>query len=207
MPLTHFLSIQLRKIERSQLKERDQKLTSLFIDFLKKSNSLIDIGTGWGSIPYFLSTKIDMQIYMVDLKDKRKFGKNLVFLLCSGEKMPFKDSTIDGVLLCCVLHHSSHSLAVLKEAVRISKERVIVIEDTYENALDRYQLLFADSLINRSFRNHPHANKTVEEWLFLFKELKLTVLSMSMTKLRYLVLFHFTNVCFVLEKENKPIMF
>lgn len=77
--------------------------------------------------------------------------------------MPYEDKTFDCALLITVLHHTPNPEEVIKEAKRVAK-RVLIIEDTFSNALQEKITYFADSLVNMEFVGHPHTNKTDQGW-------------------------------------------
>jgi SAM-dependent methyltransferase len=59
------------------------------------------------------------------------------FHLFDGEHVPFASGTFDVTLLAYVLHHAPDPLALLREASRVSRRAVIVVEDTPRCAADR----------------------------------------------------------------------
>ena len=141
---------------------------------LKKSDNILDIGTGIGDVCNEL-IKIGHTITPVDVKNSSLF-ENIKPVIYSGERLPFEDKKFDVSLLLTVLHHIKDPVAALKEAARVSK-RVIVMEDTYDNALQKYITFAMDSATNLEFFGHPHTNKTKSEWEKIFDELGLKILS------------------------------
>jgi len=51
------------------------------------------------------------------------------YVVCGGVRLPFADGEFDTVLLLSVLHHAKSPEAVLAEAARVARHRVIVFED------------------------------------------------------------------------------
>ena len=76
--------------------------------------------------------------------------------------------------------------------------RIIIMEDIYSNSLQKYLTFFVDSLVNLEFSDHPHSNKTDEEWRELFRKNGLKLVD---AKYHRFLLF-FRQVTYYLEKEN-----
>jgi hypothetical protein len=77
-------------------------------------------------------------------------------------------------LVITVLHHAPDPDAVLAEVSRVSR-RIIVIEEIYENGVEKYFTYAVDSLFNLEFFSHPHSNRTDSEWRKAFQKLRLDV--------------------------------
>jgi ubiquinone/menaquinone biosynthesis C-methylase UbiE len=89
-----------------------------------------------------------------------------------GKVIPFADDSFDVGLLITVLHHCQDPNAVLAEAKRVAK-KVVVIEEIYENAFEKYCTYAIDSLFNFQFFDHPRSNKTDAGWKSAFRDLGL----------------------------------
>ena len=71
----------------------------------------------------------------MDVKNKSLFPE-IQPTVYDGNSLPISDSKFNTVLLLTVLHHTNKPEIVLKEAVRVSKERLIVMEDIYSNPMN-----------------------------------------------------------------------
>ena len=117
--------------------------------------------------------------------DKIDFNQtNLDLILYDGEKMPFPNNSFDTVLLICVLHHTEKPEAVLKEAKRVSRNKIIILEDTYNSFFSKTVLCFWDVITNlSSFLIKPFGEKMsfnfkkVSQWQKIFDELSLKIIS------------------------------
>ena len=141
--------------------------------YLHKKDTIFDIGTGNGAVAYLLQQE-GFSIITSDIKDQSIF-KEVVPIITSGDSNPLPDNHFDNVLLLTMLHHTCDPLAVLDEAIRISRNKIIIIEDVYRNKLQQYFTFLIDSIVNLEFKGHPHTNKTEKEWEQIFdqKDLKL----------------------------------
>jgi len=115
-------------------------------------------------------------------------------IVYDGKRMPFVDNTFDCSMILTVLHHTTQQKELLDEAMRVTKRKIIVLEDIYTNKIDRYVTQFVDSIINLELR-HPRTNRTDSEWRLFFKSLGLRIVNVRFPK-RYLV---FKPVLYELE--------
>lgn len=148
------------------------KLRRLPVSF-KAGESVLDIGTGNGAVAHLLNLR-DIQLLAVDVRNKSAF-EDIRPELYDGRRLPFASDQFDTTLLLTVLHHVSDPVQVLKEAVRTTRSRLIIIEDVYAHRLQRALTLSADSIVNWEFASHPHSNRTEEAWERLFGEQGLKV--------------------------------
>lgn len=80
---------------------------------------ILDIGSFNGSI---FNKGVGWDVVFVDL-DAYPIPK---FVQADAELLPFNDNVFDMVTLLEVLEHVSNPIAVLKEAARVSKERILI---------------------------------------------------------------------------------
>lgn len=69
-------------------------------------------------------------------------------VIYDGEHMPFADGAFDVSLAMYVLHHTARPAAVLGEMKRISKRRVILVEELYHHLPGKLRLVFLDYSVN-----------------------------------------------------------
>src|SRR5262249_59426827 len=68
--------------------------------------------------------------------------------LYDGARLPFGDGAFDTTLLSFVLHHTETPGVVLDEAVRVSRERLLVVESVYRDRLQRFWLDLPHGRVN-----------------------------------------------------------
>lgn len=180
------------KIKKDQ--ERSKVKYALFEKYFTKNARIIDVGTGSGQFAQLIKDK-DFEIQAVDVVNKTN-ASSITPIIYNGRTLPFENNSFDISMLITVLHHCPNPENIFKEAVRVSKSRIFVLEDVYSNKLMKYLTWGMDSLMNLEFFNHPHTNKSEEEWEALFKENKLLLIYKKKVK----VLFIFTQVVYVLDK-------
>lgn len=136
-----------------------------FEQYLKKGDRLLDIGSGTCNIVDTLQ-KTGYDVTALDI-DNLSFIPAITPELYDGKKIPYPDKHFDVSLIITVLHHTTNSEQIIKEAARVAS-KIIIIEDIYANNIQKYLTYFLDSLLNLEFRGHPHANRTDQAWKELF---------------------------------------
>ncbi len=161
--------------------------------FYKKVNTILDIGTGNGALALLLE-KEGKKITGLDIKNKSAFP-SIVPLIYDGQLFPFEDNAFEVVQLITMLHHTPEPELLIREAKRVGQQ-IIIMEDIYDNSIQKYFTFFADSLNNLEFSGHPHSNKTDAAWKKIFEESHLELKEVAY----YDFLFFFRQVTYVLEK-------
>jgi len=93
--------------------------------------------------------------------------------LYDGTTIPFADNSFDVCVAMAVLHHTPNPEALVGELVRVSRGKLIILEDIVTNPFQRYYTYAIDSIMNREFIGHPHTNKSHKEWKALFSSYNL----------------------------------
>jgi ubiquinone/menaquinone biosynthesis C-methylase UbiE len=137
---------------------------------------IIDIGAGTCNVTEVLRQQ-GLQVEPYDIADL-SFVDGTKATIYDGKRLPVPDKYYDVALLLTVLHHAPDPDAIVAEAARVA-HRVIIIEDVYRNAVEKYLTYFFDSLFNLEFAGHPHTNKSDAGWRALFTKLNLNVTSTS----------------------------
>ncbi|MFT7588496.1 MAG: alpha-1,6-mannosyltransferase [Limisphaerales bacterium] len=133
---------------------------------LSKTEQILDIGTGNGGLE-LLFQKNGYNISGVDVARKTCF-KSVQPVLYDGRTLPFEDNSFNTVFLITVLHHTQVPENVLAEAIRVSSNQIVIMEDVYRTTVQKQLTFQLDGLVNDEWITHPHSNKTEEEWESLF---------------------------------------
>ena len=159
------------------IKRRTERIVNAFEKFVEKGEKILDVGAGGGWIAKEIQKRKKAKVALLDVVDFNQ--SDLELILYDGKKMPFPENSFDVVLLIFVLHHVKNPLMVLKEARRITKNKIIIFEDTYFSFFDKIFLIFWDILTNlpaliiKPFKEKmPFGFKRVFEWKKTFKKLK-----------------------------------
>ncbi|HHG84786.1 MAG TPA: methyltransferase domain-containing protein [Bacteroidetes bacterium] len=135
---------------------------------LNKEEQILDIGTGNGGLVHGLRAD-GFQVKTVDVKNI-SFFPDVEPIVYDGKRLPFPDNTFDTGIIITVLHHTPDPAAIIDEAHRVSRKKLVIMEDIYRNPLQKYLTYFVDSLVNLEFEGHPHTNKSDAGWKALFEE-------------------------------------
>jgi ubiquinone/menaquinone biosynthesis C-methylase UbiE len=143
---------------------RARRIASWLTDVIPGGASVLDVGAGLGHIAEALA---DRGHHVATLDPVWRPLRDGTHHAASATAMPLADRSHDVVLIAFVLHHmptGSHA-AALAEACRVAKQRVVLLEDTFRSPLERRWCHAVDSVLNAEYRGHPHANRTVDDWL------------------------------------------
>lgn len=131
---------------------------------------VLEIGAGKGHVARALKAAANVDIRLLDVVDYNE--TDLTLEVYDGVQLPFADNTFDYSLLVFVLHHTPDPLRVLTEALRVSRDGVVVVENHVQGLLRQ--------LITRTIDSIPHFQHgvpicyhthTIEEWQTLFSQL------------------------------------
>jgi len=125
----------LRSPERMALLEVDRVVT-FCRQGLQALSSVLDIGIGTGVFAEAFShftravTGIDTNTELLAIA--RGYVPQTRLIVASAEYIPFKDHSFDLLFLGHVLHETDNPLQALREARRVARSRVIVLEWPYQ---------------------------------------------------------------------------
>lgn len=108
---------------------------------------LLDLGAGEGYVGRAAQRATHAEVVLADVADFNRTPLPLV--VYDGRRLPFEDDAFDVTLLVFVLHHATDPAVVLREARRVTRHRVLVLESVFEGTWDRWWLGVADRLANR----------------------------------------------------------
>ncbi len=150
-----------------------KKLVSYLKPYLTKGDQVLDIGSGNGYVANQIINEIGCKITGVDIIDINKVGP--VPIIYNGLKLPFTDKSFTTSLILFCLHHTNNKRELLQEAIRVTKSKIIVMEDFAENIYDKILNLWhcAVSLVKFHSAYVKHLNNA--QLLKMFNELGLTV--------------------------------
>ena len=169
-----------------------EKKIRFFLPYLQSGSTVLDIGSGSGLITSLLRKK-NFDVTPLDII-KGNFHQDTEPILYDGIHMPFSEKKFDYGLLLTVLHHVKDNEALLVESARVCR-RIIIIEDVYDNRLQKSATLFADTVVNLLYAPCPHTNHSHKEWQNIFQRHNLT---MEHTEFRK-ILGIFKQVMYVLK--------
>jgi SAM-dependent methyltransferase len=166
---------------------------------------VLDVGCGEGYVLAELAAA--HEVMGVDIVDLRATELPR-FALYDGLHLPCADGSFDAVLLAFVLHHVPNDLkpALVREARRVTRRTLVVLEDTPRTFLDR----LACGLHGRAYRRKVGSTAAFgfydqARWDAFFAELGLAVVtSTALPRFERDWKRPWARSCFVLEKAKLP---
>lgn len=140
--------------------------------------SILDIGSGVGRLAEAMKYVMPRAtVVCTDIEDYNR--SSVPFVVASGDSLLFEDKSFNASTIFYVLHHTDNPEGILREAKRVSKDKVIVQEDTYRNILEKISY----ELHIRSFQRKHHLSRIGparkdEDWQRMFEQEGFTVDSM-----------------------------
>ena len=151
------IEVTLRKFIRRRVDE-EKDLKTIALERAKRSFNLIeqylvgkkilDLGAGDGLLALEINKQLKKDVVLVDIVDYNYTDLPLI-LYNPNEKIPLADQEIDTTILYTVLHHASDPEHLLKEATRLTKKRLIIMEAYIEEDDIRMTNSFFDWFYNR----------------------------------------------------------
>jgi SAM-dependent methyltransferase len=141
---------------------------------------VLDLGAGEGYVGEAAAHLTGAAVSLADVLPLNRTA--LPFTRLVGERLPFSDEHFDTTLLIFVLHHAENPRRLLSEAVRVSRDSVILAESVHGGPFHHRLLTRLDKAANRlrsggamsAQESHLHF-RTEEGWKRLIGELGLTV--------------------------------
>lgn len=157
------------------LGERSEKVYEQIEPYIGKNSTVLDIGCGDGKIGYIISLEKNSEVELLDVKDYNKTP--LPLEIYDGTVIPRQSNSFDHVLLLTVLHHTDDPVTVMKQALRVAKKNVIVIESVYFEKIPFHKGVnktldwFYSRVLNDPEINVPFNFLTPTAWVAIFEKL------------------------------------
>lgn len=166
---------------------------------------LLDLGAGEGYLAAALQERREVWTCSVDVGGFRR--TQAPYVMYDGTRLPFADATFDTTLILLALHHCREPEAVLDEALRVSRRRLIVMESVYRSRVERFCLHLLDGWLN-SYRHDgkmavAFSFKDPDGWRRLFDSLGLRTLQTQWLGPWWERLVHHP-LLFVMDKPPRP---
>jgi ubiquinone/menaquinone biosynthesis C-methylase UbiE len=151
---------------------RASRIANHLSKFVRSNETVLDCGCGSMLVSEILQQRYGVKAFGADVI--RLNHNNHHFCLCSGEHLAFPSATFDAVFLIFTLHHITNPIQALEEGLRVTKKKLIVLEDVYQNQRE-FQLLkmldwYGNIMISKDMP-FPYNFKTEDEWKTIFQRL------------------------------------
>ncbi len=164
------------RIQR-KMNERTKIIGDQILPYLDDNKTVLDFGCGDMLIDEYLLKNRNVEITGIDIMDFEHPKIN--YIQSAGGKFPFDDNHFDIGLAIFALHQTRNPEFYFKELVRVTKSKLIILEDTYINRLEKYFtyfLIWLGDFIVYLAPITPLHFRSLDQWFKLFKDanLKLT---------------------------------
>ena len=199
----HFkVTVSDRLFDSRIAKLRARNIGEALLPYLKSGDEVLDFGCGSMTVARHIISKKKVKITGVDVVDYLK--EDFKFIKYDGGKLPFKNDSFDTVIAAFVLHHTENPEFYLKELKRVSRKKIILMEDTYKNFLEKALTYIVDFIANKMIHSGvkvPFNFKSISEWRELFKKHKLKLTKMKRFYSHYHFILPTRNVIMILKKR------
>jgi ubiquinone/menaquinone biosynthesis C-methylase UbiE len=170
----NLLDFTVRRNPSLGLDKRAEDIVKLFENQISAQSQVLDIGGGWG----FYAKPLAERGHHLTVLDVVKPGyqKAPVVIYGGNEPFPFPDKSFDASMFITVLHHIPDHDLVIREAKRVTKKTLIVVEDIYHHALGRFWTVLRDRFYNFEYFGHPCRFKKSKDWISLFTQYGFTLI-------------------------------
>ena len=156
------------------------ELMADFLDIGGLNNFVLDLGTGEGYVGQEIAERTGAHVILADITDLNR--TELPLVVYDGNRLPFAEGQFHLVVLVYVLHHAASPNTLVAEAARVSGGRIIILESTYTNQVQRSILTVLDYIVNyvrssgrMSAGQHKLDFRTLDEWTNTFRAAGLNV--------------------------------
>lgn len=104
------------------------------VAYLSSGTRALDIGCGSGCVLDVLNQELSCTGFGLDVVEPTSRVER--FARFDGLHLPFRDNAFDVAFLIFVLHHADDPGELLREASRVARRAVIVVEDTPRSAAE-----------------------------------------------------------------------
>lgn len=180
------------------IEARAEKIVQLFENQIPAGSRILDLGGGWG----FYAEPLKKRGHESLVLDVVNPGyQKAPVILYDGSRIPFPDQSFDVTVLVTMLHHVPDPEALFREVRRVTRKKVVVVEDLYHHAVGRCWTICRDRFLNVEFMSHPHQFRKDGEWRGFFKAAGFEV-GFFKSFYTWLAGFRILNGVYILEKEG-----
>ena len=119
----------LKSLLDAVMKRRARRLLDHVAEWLPNDGSVLDLGSGTGHFSALLERELGLDVVTADVSDMHVVGRPPV-LIADGV-LPFDKETFSAALLLFMLAYPNDPAGVLKEAARVTRGPIIVVQTLY----------------------------------------------------------------------------
>jgi SAM-dependent methyltransferase len=160
--------------EKGVLPRRAKRLAELLAGLIPQDAAVLDVGSGDGLIDsLLLQRRPDLKIHGVEVSTREQTGFPVTYF--DGKTLPFAGQSLDVVMFVDVLHHTEDPMVLLREAVRVARQAIVLKDHLLNGMLAGARLRFMDYVGNaRHGVALPFNYWTAQQWTEAERVLGLT---------------------------------
>jgi SAM-dependent methyltransferase len=133
--------------ERGVLPRRARRLAALLSEVIPQNSTVLDVGSGDGRIDkVLLQQRPDLKLQGVEVSTRTQTDFPVTYF--DGRVLPFENHSFDTVMFVDVLHHTDDPLVLLREAMRVARNSIVLKDHLLEGILAGMRLRFMDYVGN-----------------------------------------------------------
>ena len=140
----------LQGVQRRRARQKLRQIRSFFPEEKSEEEKplrVLDLGAGEGYVGAAVQAHLQASVTLADVLPMSRTP--LPHVRYDGRNLPFADDAFDVTILYFVLHHCADAEQVLREALRVTRGRVLVMESVVEEGRPHRLLTALDALANR----------------------------------------------------------
>jgi ubiquinone/menaquinone biosynthesis C-methylase UbiE len=122
--------------------KRSHLLADRISEFVPRGSKVLDFGCGTMEVADSVGKQSKSQVSGIDVSTIATGHKD--FTPYNGKQIPFADQSFDETYAAFVFHHINDFIPLLKECRRVTKKRLVIVEDVYRNPLEHLLIALAD---------------------------------------------------------------
>lgn len=119
----------MKSIFDSVMERRAGQLMKQVSGWLPSTGPLLDLGSGTGHVSAWLERELGIEVVTADVSDIHVVGPPPVMI--GDGTLPFEKETFTAALLFFMLAYPSDPAAVLREAARVTRGPIILVQSLY----------------------------------------------------------------------------
>lgn len=148
-----------------------RRVVDLCCPYLRPGDTLLDYGSGTGRLAGLIRDACRVQVTGADVTDYRE--TDIPVVVYDGSRLPFGDRTFDVSLAAFVLHHHTDPETGVRELRRVTRRRVLVVEDAWTHWMNWWWLYLVEYVANRWHSLSiplPYQFQEPDAWIQLFHD-------------------------------------
>ncbi len=143
-----------------------------------EGEDILDLGAGDGLLGEKIADRLEKKVLLFDIIDYN-YSALPMNVFDEDDSVPLPSNSVDTTILYTVLHHARAPNFLLQEAVRVTKQRLIIVEGFVDTIFHYHINAFFDWFLNRVIKDEevpiPLNYNTTAKWEHIFRSERLRI--------------------------------